>query len=47
VALDPVYTGKLLAGLFDLIERGAFGPGTRIAAVVTGTAPLDAPDSGA
>ncbi|MEV4413637.1 pyridoxal-phosphate dependent enzyme [Catellatospora sp. NPDC049609] len=47
VALDPVYTGKLLAGLFDLVERGAFGPGTRIAAVVTGTAPLDAPHGGA
>ncbi|MEV0458357.1 1-aminocyclopropane-1-carboxylate deaminase/D-cysteine desulfhydrase [Catellatospora methionotrophica] len=38
VALDPVYTGKLLAAVYDLAERGHFPPGTRIAAVVTGSA---------
>ncbi len=38
IALDPVYTGKLLAGLYDLIAQGAFPAGTRLAAVVTGTA---------
>lgn len=38
LALDPVYTGKLLAALYDLTERGAFPPGTRLAAVITATA---------
>lgn len=47
VALDPVYTGKLLAGLYDLVAQGGLRPGTRLAAVVTGTAPLDAPHGGA
>ncbi|BCJ71427.1 1-aminocyclopropane-1-carboxylate deaminase [Catellatospora sp. IY07-71] len=47
LALDPIYTGKLLAGLYDLIAQDAFPPGTRLAVVVTGTAPLDAPHGGA
>jgi 1-aminocyclopropane-1-carboxylate deaminase len=42
LALDPVYTGKLLAALFDLAEQGAFPRGTRLAAVITGSAPVDA-----
>ncbi|WP_230690371.1 1-aminocyclopropane-1-carboxylate deaminase/D-cysteine desulfhydrase [Catellatospora paridis] len=47
LALDPIYTGKLLAALFDLAGQGAFPPGTRLAAVITGSAPLDAPHRGA
>ena len=39
IALDPIYTGKLLAGLYDLIAQSAFPAGTRLAVVVTGTAP--------
>ncbi|MFD0594874.1 1-aminocyclopropane-1-carboxylate deaminase/D-cysteine desulfhydrase [Catellatospora coxensis] len=39
LALDPVYTGKLLAALFDLAEQGVFLRGTRLAAVITGSAP--------
>ncbi len=39
LALDPVYTGKMLAALFDLAARGEFAPGTRLAAVITGVAP--------
>jgi 1-aminocyclopropane-1-carboxylate deaminase len=42
LALDPLYTGKMLAGLFDLAEQGHFRPGTRIAAVITGSAPAAA-----
>ena len=36
VALDPVYTGKLLYGLFDLVKKRWFKPGTRLLAVHTG-----------
>lgn len=36
LALDPIYTGKLLAALFDLAEQGAFRRGARLAAVITG-----------
>lgn len=36
VPLDPVYTGKLLFGLFDLVKKGWFKPGTRLLAVHTG-----------
>lgn len=35
-APEPVYVGKMLFGLFALAERGAFAPGTRLVAVVTG-----------
>ncbi len=34
--LDPVYTGKMFYGLFDMISRGTFEKGTRIIAVHTG-----------
>ena len=36
VPLDPVYTSKLLAGVFDLLERGHFAPGSTVVAVHTG-----------
>ncbi len=36
IALDPVYTGKMLFGVFDLIKKGFFPRGTRIMAIHTG-----------
>jgi len=36
VALDPIYTGKLMYGIFDLIGNGFFKKGNRILAVHTG-----------
>jgi 1-aminocyclopropane-1-carboxylate deaminase len=36
VPLEPVYTGKMLYGLYDLIAQGSFRPGQRIIAVHTG-----------
>lgn len=36
IALDPIYTGKLLFGIFSLIERGFFPHGSSILAVHTG-----------
>ncbi|WP_224999792.1 1-aminocyclopropane-1-carboxylate deaminase/D-cysteine desulfhydrase [Cesiribacter sp. SM1] len=36
VPLDPVYTGKLLFGIFDLVQKGWFKPGTRLLAIHTG-----------
>jgi 1-aminocyclopropane-1-carboxylate deaminase len=33
---DPVYVAKMLYGVFALAAEGAFPPGTRVAAVVTG-----------
>ncbi len=37
--LDPVYTGKAMAGLLDLIETGHFRPGARILFMHTGGTP--------
>lgn len=34
--LDPVYTGKMLFGIFDLIQRGYFAANSRILAIHTG-----------
>lgn len=34
--VEGVYVGKMLYGVFDLVRQGAFRPGTRIVAVVTG-----------
>ena len=34
--LDPVYTGKMLFGIFDLIEKGYFPKGSKILAIHTG-----------
>jgi len=36
ISLDPVYTGKMLFGIFDLIEKKFFPQGARILAVHTG-----------
>lgn len=36
IPLEPVYTGKLLMGLFTLVERGEFAAGTRVLALHTG-----------
>ena len=36
IELDPVYTGKMLFGLFDLIKQGYFKQGQRIVAIHTG-----------
>ena len=36
IRLDPLYTGKMIFGLLDLVEKGRFVPGTRILAVHTG-----------
>ncbi|MCW3125035.1 MAG: 1-aminocyclopropane-carboxylate deaminase [Bacteroidetes bacterium] len=34
--LEPVYTGKMMYGLYDMIEKGYFPRGSRIVAVHTG-----------
>lgn len=36
IALDPIYTGKLMFGIFDLLQKGYFLKNTRILAVHTG-----------
>jgi len=36
VALDPIYTGKMMMGLCELLKRGHFPTGTKIVAVHTG-----------
>lgn len=36
IPLEQVYTGKLLFGLYDLIMKGHFAPGTRLIAVHSG-----------
>ena len=36
IPLDPIYTGKLLYGIFDLIKKDFFAPGTKILAIHTG-----------
>ena len=36
IPLDPLYTGKMMWGLQDLLNKGRFVPGTRILAVHTG-----------
>jgi 1-aminocyclopropane-1-carboxylate deaminase/D-cysteine desulfhydrase-like pyridoxal-dependent ACC family enzyme len=36
IPLEPVYTGKMFFGLFDLIRKNYFPKGTRIMAVHTG-----------
>lgn len=36
IPLDPVYTGKMMFGIFDLIHRGYFLKGSRILAIHTG-----------
>lgn len=36
VPLDPVYTGKMMYGIFDLIDKGYFKNGSKILAIHTG-----------
>ncbi|MCL6295766.1 1-aminocyclopropane-1-carboxylate deaminase/D-cysteine desulfhydrase [Jejuia spongiicola] len=36
IPLDPIYTGKMMFGVFDLIEKGFFPNGSRILAIHTG-----------
>lgn len=36
IALEPLYTGKMLLGLCELVERGFFAAGSKIVAVHTG-----------
>ena len=36
IPLEPVYTGKMLYGLFDLIKQDMFGSGQKIIAIHTG-----------
>lgn len=36
IPTDPIYTGKLLYGILDLVKQDYFDPGTRILAVHTG-----------
>lgn len=39
ILLDPVYTGKVMAGLLDLVETGAFKKGENVLFVHTGGSP--------
>ena len=36
IPLDPVYTGKMLFGIFELLKSGFFKPGDKILAIHTG-----------
>lgn len=36
IPLDPIYTGKMLFGIFDLVKRDVFDSGTQILAIHTG-----------
>jgi 1-aminocyclopropane-1-carboxylate deaminase len=36
IALDPIYTGKMMYGILDLIRLGRFDRGTKILAIHTG-----------
>ncbi len=36
IPLDPIYTGKMMYGIFDLIEQGFFPKNSRILAIHTG-----------
>jgi 1-aminocyclopropane-1-carboxylate deaminase len=36
ISLDPIYTGKLLYGLMDMITRGEFNEGSKILAIHSG-----------
>lgn len=36
ISLDPVYTSKMVFGVFDLITKGYFAPGTKVLMIHTG-----------
>ncbi len=36
IRLDPVYTGKMMYGLFEMMKKGKFGKGDHIVAIHTG-----------
>ena len=36
IQLDPVYTGKMMYGIFDLLKKGYFKKGSKILAIHTG-----------
>jgi 1-aminocyclopropane-1-carboxylate deaminase len=36
IPLDPIYTGKMMAGIYDLLSKGFFARGSTILAVHTG-----------
>ncbi len=36
IPLDPIYTGKMMFGLFHLIEQGFFAKDSKILAIHTG-----------
>lgn len=36
VLLDPIYTGKMMYGLYDLMDKGSFKSGSKILAIHTG-----------
>ena len=36
IQLDPIYTGKMVFGIFDMVKKDLFEPGTKILAVHTG-----------
>jgi 1-aminocyclopropane-1-carboxylate deaminase len=36
VLLDPIYTGKMMYGILDMVEKGEFSKNTRILAIHTG-----------
>ncbi|WP_291961651.1 1-aminocyclopropane-1-carboxylate deaminase/D-cysteine desulfhydrase [Maribacter sp.] len=36
ISLDPIYTGKMIFGLFDMIKHDTFAVGTKIMAIHTG-----------
>lgn len=39
ILLDPVYTGKQMAGLIDLVRKGVFKPGEKVLFLHTGGSP--------
>ena len=39
VLLDPIYTGKAMAGLIDLAHQGVFRPGEKVLFLHTGGVP--------
>ena len=36
LSLDPIYTGKMMYGIFDLIQNGFFSKSAKILAIHTG-----------